>query len=230
MATIDQSLLNLESELKGMIDQTAALKQQVGDYSKAREDLMATRSGLAKAIQSLDTVLRKEQELLVAIRESMPDKVIDQLSKFNALSEDLKKEIVDLEDEFITAKDVMLSAFGETETKLHDQNENNKSAIIKSVAELYEKYQFMSEKVHLADEKIIVSQDRMFDNFKRIEDGQEKSSKQVSDVVAKTSNQLGTSVEALQRVSQRNFIVMITLIVVNIAIVGYLVFNLLLKK
>jgi len=79
MAAIDETLLSLESELTGMIDQTSALKQQVGDYSRAREDLAVTRAELVKAIQSIDSVLRKEQELLVAIRQSMPDKVVDEL-------------------------------------------------------------------------------------------------------------------------------------------------------
>lgn len=226
MATIDETLLSLESELKGMIDQTASLKQKVGDYSKAREDLTATRVVLEKATLSLDVVLRKEEELLVAIRQSMPDKVVDQLSKFNSLSDGLKKEIVCLEEEFISTKDVMLHSFGQTESKLRDQNDNIKSAIIKSVAELYEKYQFMSEKLYLADEKIIMSQDHVFDNSKRIEESQEKTGKQILESV----QHLNKDMASLSKISQRNFLIIVAIVLVNFSLAGYFIYRIIFQK
>ena len=172
MPNITDNLLSLESELAEIVKKTAALKQEIGNFSQAREDLLTVRDRLAGAIASLETLLHAQHDTILAIRQTAPDKILEEISKFNAVADSVRKEIENLDEEFIVVKDLTLERINK-----------NKEDIIKSIEALYEKYQLMSDKLYVADDKIIITQERFSDSFKKHEESMEKFKNETNNLV-----------------------------------------------
>jgi len=194
MATIDENLLSLEEELNEMINETAALKERTGEYGDAKENLVSIHNRLESLIKCFEDLIRKDEKLVSAIKESAPDKIVASIDKASSVSEGLQKEVENLDEEFILVKDTMLEQFKGAEESISSSSNTTKKEIITVINELHEKYKLMADKVSVVNDKIVISQERILDVIKKQEEDRDKNKGEIQKSIIRLSNKLILSI------------------------------------
>ena len=190
MPEIDQELLSLENELRNMITATAELRSQAQGVVNARGDLESTRESLESLVTNFEALIHRENELIRVLRESAPDKIITEMSKISTTAKELKDEVENLDDEFIGVKDALFERFNKSAESINNCNDNAKKEIIDCIKKLHERYVLMADKVSVANDKIVNTQDRILDAMKKQEENMNLNKSETQKLINNSSKKI----------------------------------------
>jgi hypothetical protein len=174
---IVQDLLSAETQLNNLLKVTHELKSSIGSYQGARESLNNTAAKVDGLLAAANDVLAEEKKIVQAIRESAPEKVLASMAaleaathEIRAVNEKIIKEIDALDEEFISVKDTLISSFSECVRLIEQRIAGYKSEIVTLIRESSERHQLAVDKLFVADEKILLTQEHIKASLKQIEE------------------------------------------------------------